>query len=198
MSSPRIGTLTQLWSKWKTLRLPWRKQYLAGMDLAGNTYWEFRDQLNATRYRRIVKYNPKTHYADVKIAPQWHQWLKQVRPDPPSIPEQRADLQRQANMKQLAQRADERWASKPSFLDKPKEQPVPATLPRDPAGYAGQTEPDEKEGVRNAIGSPEDIGRAAGDQNTEKDPWEQAKRRARGPSEGWQPQEWTPGPARKR
>ena len=37
------------------------------MDLMGNTYWEFRDQLNATRYRRIVKYNPKTHYADVKI-----------------------------------------------------------------------------------------------------------------------------------
>ncbi len=101
-------------------------------------------------------------------------------------------------MKQLARLADERWASKPSFLDKPKEQPAPATLPRDPAGYVGQMEPDEKEGVRNAVGSAEDIERAAGAQKPERDPWEQAKRRAKGPSEGWQPQEWAPGPARRR
>ena len=34
MSVPRVGPLTQLWSKWKTLRLPWRKQYLAGKSLS--------------------------------------------------------------------------------------------------------------------------------------------------------------------
>lgn len=38
-----------------------------GADLAGNTYWEFKDALNSGRMRRIVKYNPRTHYADVRI-----------------------------------------------------------------------------------------------------------------------------------
>lgn len=47
----------------KTRSLTWR----AGVDLAGNTYWEFKDVLNSGRMRRIVKYNPKTHYADVQI-----------------------------------------------------------------------------------------------------------------------------------
>lgn len=39
----------------------------SGQDLSGNTFWEFRDALNANRNRRIVKYNPKAHYGDVKI-----------------------------------------------------------------------------------------------------------------------------------
>jgi uncharacterized protein (DUF2461 family) len=39
-----------------------------GTDLAGNTFWEFKDALKAGRMRRIVKYNPKTHYADVKVS----------------------------------------------------------------------------------------------------------------------------------
>lgn len=43
-----------------------------GQDLAGNTYWEFRDSLNSGRFRRIVKYNPKTHYGDVKVNREYH------------------------------------------------------------------------------------------------------------------------------
>lgn len=38
-----------------------------GSDLNGNTFWEFKESWNAVRLRRIVKYNPKTHYADVKV-----------------------------------------------------------------------------------------------------------------------------------
>lgn len=41
---------------------------ITGSDLSGNTYWEFKESLSATRLRRIVKYNPKTHYADVKVS----------------------------------------------------------------------------------------------------------------------------------
>lgn len=72
---------------WKSLRMPWRRQWLAGTsarmragvavgtdcallgsDLAGNTFWEFKDALNANRFRRIVKYSRRAAYADVKIS----------------------------------------------------------------------------------------------------------------------------------
>jgi hypothetical protein len=86
-----MSPVNSLWFKWKSLRLPWRRSFLvgrypsthylflpylsvlrhltsdAGTDLSGNTYWEFKDSLNAGRYRRIVKYNSKTHYADVQV-----------------------------------------------------------------------------------------------------------------------------------
>ena len=42
--------------------------FVTGTDLSGNTFWEFKDALNAARYRRIVKFNPKTHYADVQVS----------------------------------------------------------------------------------------------------------------------------------
>jgi hypothetical protein len=38
-----------------------------GVDLAGNTFWEFKDAINTNRFRRIVKYSPSAHYADIKI-----------------------------------------------------------------------------------------------------------------------------------
>jgi NADH dehydrogenase [ubiquinone] 1 alpha subcomplex assembly factor 2 len=62
------SALKQIWYKWKTLRLPWRRQFLAGSDLAGNTFWEFKDAMNAQRFRRIVKYSKAGHYSDVKIS----------------------------------------------------------------------------------------------------------------------------------
>lgn len=62
------SALKQIWLKWKTLRLPWRRQFLAGSDLSGNTFWEFKDAMNANRYRRIVKYAKAGHYSDVKVS----------------------------------------------------------------------------------------------------------------------------------
>ena len=50
----------------------------------------------------------------------WHQWLRRTRSSPPSIQEQQADVTRQIQLKQRAQLADERWAAKPSVLDKPR------------------------------------------------------------------------------
>lgn len=98
-------------------------------------------------------------------------------------------------LKQLARLADERWASKPSYLDKPREQPGPATIPRDPAAYVGQTEPDEKEGVRSGVESPADqTDTRSGAKADKKNPWAQERG---GPSEGWQPKSWTPDAARR-
>jgi hypothetical protein len=79
--------------------------------------------------RRIVQYPPATHYSDLNISPQWHQWLRHTRREPPSIAEQSQDLIRQENLKVLSAQADARWAAKPSFLDKPGEgrgQAIPA------------------------------------------------------------------------
>lgn len=90
--SGKMSPINSLWFKWKSLRLPWRKMFLvgklsfttssqlqvvaivllvsdesSGQDLSGNTFWEFKDAVNANRLRRIVRYNPRSHYADVKI-----------------------------------------------------------------------------------------------------------------------------------
>lgn len=66
--SAKVGTIRRLWYGWKSLKLPWRRQFLVGADLSGNTFWEFKDHMNASRMRRIVRYNPRTHYGDVKIS----------------------------------------------------------------------------------------------------------------------------------
>ncbi|KAL9108406.1 MAG: hypothetical protein Q9227_006867 [Pyrenula ochraceoflavens] len=124
------------------------------------------------------------------FSPQWHQWLRHTRFDPPSVQEQEADVARQIQLKQLAQLADERWASKPSFLDKPKTQPEPASKPHQPASLSGRTEPEKNEGVRNAVEPPAEVETKAKGDN----PW---KIDRGGPSEGWQPEAWTPTGARR-
>ncbi len=85
------------------------------------------------RNRRIAKYHRSTHYGDVNVSPGWMQWLRHTRFEPPTLEEQQQELQRQARIKLLAARADERWASKPSALDAPdKQQPIQVLESRDP------------------------------------------------------------------
>ena len=62
------GVFRRLFYRWKTLKLPWRKQFLIGADLSGNTFWEFKDAINSNRWRRIVKYSRTPHFADVRIS----------------------------------------------------------------------------------------------------------------------------------
>ncbi|KAF9891971.1 hypothetical protein FE257_002935 [Aspergillus nanangensis] len=189
-----MSPVNSLWFKWKSLRLPWRKSFLVGSDLKGNTYWEFKDALNANRFRRIVKFDPKTHYSDVQVSPQWHQWLRRVRDNAPSIEEQKADIVRQMQMKQLARLADERWASKPSYLDNPK-----TPKPRTPA--TGTSDATLSSPQRNEEGIP-DASTTTSDQPADnaapaakdKDPWATARG---GPSENWEPETWAPKPTQR-
>lgn len=169
-----------------------------GLDLRGNTYWQFLDQRHdksipdaALRWRRIVQYPRSAHYSDVKVPPQWHQWLRHQREEPPSLDEQAADVVRQEQMKMLAAEADARWEAKPSLTDMPggsgKSQPMPAlntdkTQPHIQAAEERQVH----KGLRDGEGSKTDI---------KDDPWKKA---ARGPSEDWQPAAWTPRDTRKR
>ncbi|KAB8079220.1 hypothetical protein BDV29DRAFT_165125 [Aspergillus leporis] len=187
-----MSPVNSLWFKWKSLRLPWRKSFLVGSDLSGNTFWEFKDALNTARYRRIVKFNPKTHYADVQVTPQWHQWLRYVRADPPSIQEQQADILRQLQIKQLAKLADERWASKPSFLDMPNTQkPSPATQTTgatlNPSSL-GINASSAQSGV--AVPTPKTKEESHSEAPAVKeDPWAKARG---APGEDWQPKPWAP------
>jgi NADH dehydrogenase [ubiquinone] 1 alpha subcomplex assembly factor 2 len=149
----------------------------------------------------------------VHAVAQWHQWLRHTRPDPPSVQEQQYDVSRQAMMKQLAAKADERWKSVPSFLDSPnRQQTQPAMALRDPGGYVPQTEPESNQGVASAVEDPDkvqevaahgkdgktiDEGRFKGrTKETEPPPWAQQQRGA--PSENWQPESWTPGVTSRR
>ncbi|KAJ5295953.1 hypothetical protein PENANT_c001G11023 [Penicillium antarcticum] len=194
--------VNSLWFKWKALRLPWRKSFLVGQDLAGNTFWEFKDVLNANRWRRIVRYDPKTHFSDVQVTPQWHQWLRHVRKNPPSIEEQKQDLVRQAQIKQLARLADERWASKASFLDKPKSQPGPASQPGGPSlNYPAATT--QAANAQAAQGAPAatptnapqaDPASTTPETKKEENPWANASKN--NPGEEWQPEAWTPSSKR--
>ncbi|KAI9784326.1 MAG: hypothetical protein M1839_002387 [Geoglossum umbratile] len=149
------------------------------MDLSGNTFWEFKDHQNGGRFRRIVKYKNPTHHSDVKITPQWHQWLRQVRKAPPSIAEQQQDVARMQSLRVLARIADERWTNQPSLLENPRAQSKPTTTPNEPGGDAGAAQA----GAKSVTGSgPEVIGVP----------------KSRGPSERWQPEAWTPKPSATR
>ncbi|KAL2017029.1 hypothetical protein VTK56DRAFT_2673 [Thermocarpiscus australiensis] len=128
-----ISPLLRVWYKWKMLRLPWRRQFLVGLDLQGNTYWEFLDRgsplpsstasasasANRIRWRRMVRCPRGVHHADVVVPPAWHQWLRHTRADPPSLAEQAADVARQERIKVLAAQADARWEAKPRLTDAP-------------------------------------------------------------------------------
>ncbi|EGD84514.1 hypothetical protein H112_08221 [Trichophyton rubrum D6] len=184
-----MSPINSLWFKWKSLKLPWRRMFLVGNDLAGNTYWEFKDSLKPGRLRRIVKASPKIHYADVKVPPQWHQWLRYVRPEPPSIEEQQNELLRQQRIKYLAQQADERWASKPSFLDKQAQQDAPALQSQQPSYHTTR----QGTGAGTAEVLQEQQPDAKGGKKV-KNPWDRA---AGGPSENWQPESWTPNVSKR-
>ena len=143
---------------------------------------------------------------------QWHQWLRHTRQEAPSVQEQQYEVSRRAMVKQLAEQADERWRSVPSFLDSPKQQqPAPAigiSESQGPAEQAAHREVGEGDVVRSAVGDQsevagvserqgQDVGREKRSKRERKEnPWQSAQRGA--PSEKWQPETWSPGVAQRR
>ena len=112
---------------------------------------------------------------------QWHQWLRYTRPSPPSVAEQRSDAVRQVELKRLAQAADERWASKPSVLDKPR-----TIAERLPAGDSAETEEILHERGEERKWKDAEEPR----EKQEESPWKGTRGN---PGENWQPQAWAPG-----
>lgn len=103
-------------------------------------------------------------------------------------------------MKELARLADERWASKPSFLDKPQEQqPGPAMQTADTTHQHSPNQTEDKAGVKNAVGTPDEVDEVGKKKKKKKkqkkeNPW---AKETGGPSEQWQPESWTPGAAKR-
>lgn len=219
-----MSSLAEVWYKWKALRLPWRKRFLIGMpcfeipsrtelssthslmvpsrpgrDLHGNTFWEFREVRGngPGRFRRIVDPPRSTHHSEVKITPLWHQWLRYVRENPPSLQEQAADVTRQNKMKMLAARADARWEAKPRVMDAPGRQhgqPVPALDTAKTQPNAPESKAVNDDATASATQEQLNADPALRKQKFGQDPWEKAK----GPGESWQPEAWTPPTSKRR
>ncbi|KAK9462165.1 uncharacterized protein V1516DRAFT_663876 [Lipomyces oligophaga] len=99
---------------WKALRLPFRSKILVGMDLEENTFWEFVNKNKFARPRRIVElYNSRMSYVDYELPPQWSQWLRHARQDPPSIEELENEELRIASINERVRQAQSRWESRP-------------------------------------------------------------------------------------
>lgn len=219
MLSKSPKSLQQAWYRWKSLRLPWRKKFLVGLDLHGNTFWEFCDTLSSDKFRMRRICHPKSvQYSELELSPAWIQWLRHTRQNPPSLTEQSQDIVRQTNLKILAAEADARWAAKPSFLNAPDQNDKlqQAKYPMAQGRHIQQT--DYTKDLRSAVESrlqdlprPAELvdkpreGAEAGDQEKNRHPNRRQETRepgmskpaedpwkqARGgPSEGWQPRPW--------
>lgn len=122
------------------------------------------------------------------IIAQWHQWLRYVREQAPTVEEQQQEVIRQLQIKQLARLADERWANKPSFLDKPQPQnPTPSAndgsrnvTPKNVSPPTQNTSPSQPDPNPNP--------------QQKENPWAKADRR--NPGDSWQPSGWTPNSQR--
>lgn len=205
-----MNSIRQMWLKWKMLKLPWRKQFLAGQDLVGNTYWEFRGANDPSRMRRIVKGPHNIHHGDMqsRISPLWHQWLRHTRFDAPSLQEQQTDVARQVQLKHNAMLADQRWAEKKRYIEKPRPKDEEQTGTR---GIEAQRQVadevrgkmEERAGVPPdaAVNAKERVQHQQEAQQQKPDPWEQERQRqkqaASNPSGTWEPESWTPPPRRR-
>ncbi|KAI8322461.1 hypothetical protein GQ54DRAFT_259952 [Martensiomyces pterosporus] len=111
-----MGIFRQAYMQWKALRLPWRKDTLAGTDLAGNLYFE-RFVKGAYRSRRHVIYQKDfaiSDFTDDIIPVQWQAWMRHTRNDPPTIRELLQDIERRErmaeNVRLLAERETQDFA----------------------------------------------------------------------------------------
>jgi len=172
--------------------------------------------------RRIVEYPRKTQYSDIKISPQWHQWLRHTRKDAPTIQEQSLDVVRMRNLKVLAAEADKRWAAKKSLLDAPA-RPDRTILTGLGISDAGRLKGDTERGTWNPETDKHEVPAPAAVEHTARmgeeaqaeqrtprfaeplddrrkdkqyteNPWEKARG---GPSEDWQPAAAQISPAKR-
>ncbi|KAI8054015.1 hypothetical protein BDF22DRAFT_733367 [Syncephalis plumigaleata] len=80
-------SLKRLALAWRSVRLPWRKETLMGVDRNGNEYYEsFAKRENTGRTRRWVKTLEEREelYEERQVPVQWQSWLRHRRPVPPS------------------------------------------------------------------------------------------------------------------
>lgn len=156
--------------------IPFRRRFFVGYDLHGNTYWEFTIDGNMQRLRRKMDpYEPLLFKADYfsTVPPQWLQWLRRTRNDPPSLEELINDQVRQAKLKLLAQHADAKWEAERLRLEEEQRLKLNAELQR--------TEREEREYQEKHQAKKDSLGEYEQSQakedkhaQNEADPWKQA------------------------
>lgn len=99
--------------------------------------------------------------------------------------EQQEDITRQRELKHLAQAADERWAAKPSVLDKPRRDNLELGV--------GDGEVDGTVGVRGEGAKKEAEEEMVENEKRTENPW---KMKQGNPGERWQPEAWASRPSR--
>ncbi|VEU21290.1 DEKNAAC102515 [Brettanomyces naardenensis] len=110
------------WYKWKSLKnVPFRKQFFAGYDLKGNTYWEFFPQGTTNiKPRRIWHpYRSQSFLFDYydKLPIQWLQWLRYSRWKAPTVQELVDDEKRLQRLQKLVKLKGEELEYKKSVAD---------------------------------------------------------------------------------
>ncbi|OAA62048.1 NADH:ubiquinone oxidoreductase, 17.2kDa subunit [Niveomyces insectorum RCEF 264] len=186
-----MSSFANLWYKWKTLRLPWRKQFFAGRDLDGNTYWTFYDlrgggpvdpsssPSSPVRMRRIVRYPRGTHPGAVRVPPVWHQWLRHVREAPPTLEEQQQEVAAQPTPVTARARPT---AKPPTPEEEGGAQPQPERVVVKAQPQAAAQQPRKPPPPPQPQQPP-----------TKNDPWKDAEQ-ARHTHQAWQPGGWAPPP----
>ncbi|KAJ2058437.1 hypothetical protein GGI17_005040 [Coemansia sp. S146] len=117
-----MGAIRQAYMMWKSLRLPWRKDVLAGVDLEGNLYFE-RSVRSAVRTRRHVLYKKNitvAEYNDQIIPIQWQAWMRHTRNQPPTIQELLHDVERRRRMAENVHRLATKETSRASAVAGPE------------------------------------------------------------------------------
>ncbi|KAI9667042.1 MAG: hypothetical protein M1829_005583 [Trizodia sp. TS-e1964] len=105
---PASHPLRKAYHWYRSLRLPWRRKYLIGHDLSANLYWELAPSYAlSARPRRLVSRAARAQ--ELLIPPQWHQWLRHVRSEPPSVEELLADVERVQVLKGRVAEVERRW-----------------------------------------------------------------------------------------
>lgn len=162
--------------------------------------------------RRIIKYRQSIHNSDVQISPQWHQWLRHTRADPPSLNELSQDILRQEQLKILAAAIDARWASESKLLDRPSRPQAQLSISSENRDCYGHPLPcpdvatcnstDSTPNLSNLSGSNKheaDLGTlpsSKGSDSTKEttfseDPWKKFPGHGL-PKDEWQPKSWDP------
>lgn len=200
MSAPYSpGRLTKLYYSFKSLPLPWRRKFFKGFDLDGNEFYESYNALHPTKPRRTVKYVKDGHYTDNQVTPQWMSWLRYTRPQAPTLEELRQEVYRIQSTRQNAALVSARWeeerarlnltapvgtAADAPGIDEGRERAQSVERQNDRMETLGEARKQEEsiQGRKNEDASQSDYIPAPGSRDEKGE---------------WQPESWTPGPARR-
>lgn len=203
--TPTTSLSSRVWTAYLSLRLPWRRRWLAGTDLSRNRYFYFRPTLSSTAPpRRIMqpfagsgrRTGSLGGYADVRVPVQWHQWLRYTREEPPSLGELREDVVRQERMRILAREADRRWEMEKRRLEGGKRTDVEGEGKERKILVSAGGEIVENDGGERMVDDESKKGEPGLKRKQETSPW---KRRDRGtPGDEFQPEAWMPSSLKNR